>query len=76
LSRFGSGVVELTCAVLIILQEHVCRIHPFIITTLDVPAGIVPKLILPGHGWKAKPSSSEYIGFLRMFARLSVKTTL
>ncbi len=63
--RSGSGVVELTCAVLIILQEHVCRMHPFIRTTLEVPAGIVPKLTLPGHGWKAKPSSSENIGFFK-----------
>ena len=75
-SGFGSGVGELTVAVLVIIPVAVGLTVPLIITILTPPASIVPKLRLPVHGWKVTPSSIEYCGLSILVGILSVRRTL
>nr|WP_330394830.1 hypothetical protein [Clostridioides difficile] len=74
--RFESGVVEVTSAIFVNLSRHVDFIIPLNIITLKVPAGSVPILRLPVHGWKVTPPSNEYSGFKITSGISSVKTIL
>ncbi|CCL26102.1 hypothetical protein BN175_1450001 [Clostridioides difficile T23] len=75
LLRFESGVVEVTSAIFVNLSRHVDFIIPLNRITLKVPAGSVPILRLPVHGWKLTPLSSENTAFLSLSETLSIKVT-
>ena len=74
-SGFGSGVVELTIAVLEITPVASGLTVPLIMIILSAPAGNVPKLRNPGHGLNVTPPSIEYIGLRMELGMLSIKRT-
>lgn len=79
LFRFGSDVVEVTLAVLVIVIMHLHFVFddttlPLISIVLEAPADNVPILRLPGHGLKVTPPSVENSAPIISGGIVSVKT--
>ena len=75
LSGLGSGVVDVTSAVLDIIPEADAATVPLIKIVLVSPFNNVPILKLPGHGLKVTPPSTENSGPTISGGIASVKTT-
>ncbi len=80
LFRFGSGVVEVTFAVLFIVVIHLYFVLddttlPLIIIVIEALAGNVPISKLPGHGLKVNPPFIENSGLIISGGIVSVTTT-
>ena len=75
LSGFGSDVVEVTVAVLVIVPVASSDTIPLINIVCESPANNVPKSRVPSHGVNVAPSSIEYSGSIILSKILSVNTT-
>ncbi len=75
LRKLGSGVVEVTIAVLFIHPVADCDTVPLIKIVLEVPAAKVPISIDPGHGLKVTPPFSENSGPIILGETLSFTIT-
>ena len=75
LPKSGSGVGEVTVAVLIILSVASKLTVPRIRTVMALSTARVPKSRLPVHGSKVVPPSIEYSGSIRVSGIVSLKTT-
>ena len=76
LSGSGSGVGELTIAVLVRNPVAVGLTIPLMIRVMTSPGSTVPKSRRPVHGSKLIPPSIEYSGFKIAVGILSIRVTL
>ena len=75
LSGFGSVVVEVTVAVLVIVPGIISDTIPLIKIVCDSPSANVPKSRVPSHGVNVAPSSIEYSGFIILSGISSINST-
>ena len=75
LSGLGSGVVDVTDAVFVIVPCACGLMVPRMIIVRDAPAAMVPRFRLPVHGLKVVPLSVEYCASVILDGILSVSMT-